>query len=118
MDKSTKFREDVGSRVKRLREHLDMRQEDIGLIIGMVGTGVSNIEQGIRGLDPEDALRLKRGTGVPLDWIYAGESARLPKDMFGPLTAAEAPPPAKLRKPRIEAPGAPTEPARRKKGGK
>lgn len=94
-NKSTQFREEVGARVRRLREALNLRQDDIGQLIGMVGTGISNIEKGIRGLDPEDAVRLKRQTGVTLDWIYAGESARLPKELFKPLTAAPTSPATK-----------------------
>lgn len=87
MDKSTKFREETGTRLKRLRDHLGLRQEDMGEMIGMVGTGISNIEKGIRGMDPEDAVRLKRATGVTLDWLYSGEGGALPQHLFKPLTA-------------------------------
>lgn len=88
MEKTTRFRQETGLRIRRLREHLALRQDDLGQIMGMVGTGVSNIEKGIRGLDPEDATRLKRATGVTLDWIYTGEAGSLPSHLFKPLTAA------------------------------
>jgi transcriptional regulator with XRE-family HTH domain len=90
MDKSTRFREETGLRLRRLREHLGLRQEDLGQIIGMVGTGISNIEKGIRGFDPEDAGRLKKATGVTLDWIYTGDAGSLPGNLFKPLTAQTA----------------------------
>lgn len=100
MEKSTTFREETGLRLKRLREHLGLRQEDLGQIIGMVATGISNIEKGIRGLDPEDALRLKRSTGVTLDWLYGGDAGSLPNNLLKPMTAkvADAVAPSRKRK--------------------
>lgn len=86
-EKSTKFRVEVGERLKRLRLTKSLGQEDVGEIIGMVTSGVSMIENGTRGLDPEDAVRLKKATGATLDWIYAGEAGSLPKDLYAPLTA-------------------------------
>lgn len=86
-EKSTNFRVEVGERLRRLRAVKDLGQEEVGEIIGMVTSGVSMIEKGTRGLDPEDAARLKRATGVSLDWIYTGDAGSLPKDLFKPLTA-------------------------------
>lgn len=91
-DKTTKFRQDVGARLRRLREHLKLRQEDLGEIIGMVGSGIANIEKGIRGLDPEDALRLKQSKGVTLDWLYGNDPSGLPNTLHKPLTAPKAVP--------------------------
>lgn len=76
-EKSTNFRIEVGERVKRIRLAKHLGQEDVGKIIGMVTSGVSMIEKGQRGLDPEDAVRLKRATGVSLDWIYDGDGKYL-----------------------------------------
>ena len=85
-EKSTNFRVEVGNRIKRIRAAKDLGQEDVGQIIGMVTSGVSMIEKGQRGLDPEDAVRLKRATGVSLDWIYAGDGGALSKDLLKDLT--------------------------------
>ena len=90
-EKKTKFRVEVGERLKRLRKVKDLDQVDIGQIIGMVPGGVSMIEQGQRGLDPQDAIRLKQAFGITLDWIYAGDSGALPRDLFKPLTAQAVP---------------------------
>lgn len=91
MEKTTKFRVETGARLRRLREHLELRQEDLGQIVHMVGTGVSMIEKGQRGLDPEDAVRLKLSTGVTLDWLYSGDAGGLPKDRFKPLMLKSVP---------------------------
>lgn len=99
-DKTTKFRVEVGERLKRLRETKGMVQGDVGEIIGMVAGGISMIEKGQRGLDPEDAVRLKKATGVSLDWLYAGEAGSLPKDLFKPLTAKPLQVPANSQAPK------------------
>jgi transcriptional regulator with XRE-family HTH domain len=90
-EKSTQFRAEVGLRLKRLREHLNVRQEDLGALIGMGHTGVSNIEKGLRGLDPVNAVRLKHSTGVTLDWLYAGEVGALPAHLAKLMTASSVP---------------------------
>jgi transcriptional regulator with XRE-family HTH domain len=88
-DKESDFRVAVGKRLRILREHLKMDQEEIGKIIGQAGSGVSMIEAGHRGLDPERATRLRQATGVTLDWLYANQGGALPKNLL-PLTLPRA----------------------------
>lgn len=92
-DKRTKFREDVGRRLKLLRETLSLTQASMGAVMGSAHNMVSMIEGGERGLDPEDAIRLKNAKGVTLDWLYANDPSALPNHLFKPLMTPRAVPP-------------------------
>lgn len=85
-DKVTKHRQEVGLRLRLLREHLNLGQQEFGESIGLTYTGVSMIESGHRGLNPEHACRLKRTHGVTLDWLYVGDVSALPHALHRALT--------------------------------
>lgn len=83
--KPTLYRKEVGARLKMAREALGMNQGEMGQILSINGNAVSMIEAGLRGLDPEKAIRLKKARGVSLDFLYSGDASNLNKELFRDL---------------------------------
>lgn len=96
-DKKTRYRAEVGSRLRLTREALEMDQGQIGIILAVGANAVSQYEKGVRLVDPEKMARLKHAKGVTLDWIYAGDPSGLSAALF---KAATTPKPVAHYEPR------------------
>ena len=93
--RDTDLMSEVGLRLARTRDALGWTQQQMADAINVGRTTVDNWEQGIRLADVVAILRLKRATGVPLEWIFAGDITKVPHeiairllgDQKGPLVA-------------------------------
>lgn len=80
--KWTRYKAEVGSRLRAVRETLELDQGQLAEILGFgSGNSVSMIEAGERGLDAERAAKLKRARGVTLDYLFADDPSALPKSL-------------------------------------
>lgn len=68
----------VGRRLRSTRLALAMTQTEICRELGTTRQAWSQWEKGDRLFDVRAAVRLKERHGITLDWIYAGDSSRLP----------------------------------------
>ena len=66
-------------RVKKLRETLDMTQEQFGEVLGISKSGVSAIESGNRNLTEKHMERLEEhpDTPVNMEWLETGKGPML-----------------------------------------
>lgn len=70
-------------RIKKLRETLDMTQEQMGEVLGISKSGVSAIESGNRNLTEKHMMRLEENPEVPVnvEWLETGKGPMLiPED--------------------------------------
>lgn len=72
---------EIGPRLKATREALGLSQEQAADETATTGTTWSKWETAERTPAVGSMLRLRAVFGVPLDWIYAGDPARLPHDL-------------------------------------
>lgn len=70
--------EDIGRRLKALRESLGMNQSAFAVLCGVSAPAINNYEQAIRRPELDVALVIRARTGATLDWIYEGERGGLP----------------------------------------
>ncbi len=75
----------VGARVRALRRHLGLTQQQVAEITGVVARKVSAWERGDQRPSFAASIDLKNHCGVTLDWLYAGDFSSLPPDMREPL---------------------------------
>ena len=68
----------VASRLKHARLALGLTQIQLTLVLGVSQSRWSQYETGLRRITIEIAVRLRNQFGIPLDWIYCGDSAMLP----------------------------------------
>lgn len=65
----------VRSRVKELREYLNLSQESFGSSIGLSKSGISNIESGLRNVTEKHILLIKGAFNVNEEWLRTGEGS-------------------------------------------
>lgn len=63
----------INERVRQLRKSLNLSQEEFGTSIGLTKSGVSNIENGIRGVSDRHVKLLINSFNVNYDWLVYGE---------------------------------------------
>ena len=74
-----RVQKEVGLRLKKLREILDLSQGKLARILGVSQSAVSKWEAGERDIPTAVLLKLKQQLGVNLDWLLSGEG-----EMFSP----------------------------------
>lgn len=73
--------EEIGGRLAATRSALGLTQEQAADIGSVTNKAWSMWEKGDRAPAVASMLRLRQRHGVSLDWIYAGDPARLPHDL-------------------------------------
>ena len=68
---------DEGNRIKELRKHLGLTQEKFALQIGLKRNSLSQIENGINALSPQNVLLICKEWHVSEEWLLYGTG-----DMF------------------------------------
>ena len=73
----------INKRFKDLRKALNKSQEDMGKILGLSKSGVSNIENGQRNVTEQHFIMLKNWheKSINIDWLRTGEG-----EMFNDLS--------------------------------
>lgn len=75
-------KEDVGARVRELRQARDLSQGKLAAALGIPATNVSAIERGVRGLSIQQLAKLAKALDVPPGEILNGHhpgASRLPR---------------------------------------
>ena len=67
----------IGDRIKTVREHFGMTQEDFGATIGRVGSHVSKLERGLTEPSDELILSICRILDVSYEWMKYGQGKML-----------------------------------------
>lgn len=80
----------IAFRLRTLRRMLGLTQGIIGEIAGVGRTAWGNYEKGVRRIELDAALALRRRFGVTLDWIYEGDWPSLSGKLIDELRKAEA----------------------------
>lgn len=75
----------IGARLAAVRALLGLTQDQAAEIAGITKSAWSMWEVGDRTPAPASMLKFKERYGIPLDWIYAGDPARLPHDLASKL---------------------------------
>lgn len=70
--------QDVGRRLKQIREILGLSQMEFGLSAGLGQTRYHNYESGDRLLTLKAAFLLCEKYSLTLDWLYMGDPSGLP----------------------------------------
>lgn len=63
----------MNNRIKKLREKLNLSQEEFGNAIGLTRSGVSNIENGLRSVSERHIKLLHSAFRVNENWLRTGE---------------------------------------------
>lgn len=75
---------DINGRIRQLRKHLDLTQQEFADKIGLKQNSVALIEAGKRNPSVRTTLAICRAFGVSDDWLMLGKG-----DIFEPLPRAE-----------------------------
>lgn len=85
--------DDIAERLRLAREALGISQAEMGRRAGVTYQAWNNWERGAKRISVDQAGRLRRATGISLDWIYWGDMRGLPHELAvkiqGQLTAGE-----------------------------
>jgi transcriptional regulator with XRE-family HTH domain len=73
--------DEIGRRLRATRETLGLTQEEAAAIGVISDKAWSMWEQGERTPAVGSMLRIRDRFGISLDWIYAGDPARLPHEL-------------------------------------
>jgi len=71
----------IGDRLRRAREALEMSQADLCRAIGVKANRWSQYESGERQITLPIAMKLADEFGITLDWIYRSDAAGLPLEL-------------------------------------
>jgi len=82
-------------KIKQLREYYGLNQEQLGKIIGVSYSTISNYEQGVRQPDQEKLIKLADYFGVTIDYLLRDTSNTITIDTGEP--GAENSPAGKIR---------------------
>lgn len=63
----------MNSRIKELRQHLDLSQEDFGARLGVTKTAISRLESGNRNITEQMLRAICREFGVAYQWLTEGK---------------------------------------------
>lgn len=80
--------EAIASRLVRTRRALGFSQTMFCTEIGVEKNVYNPFEKGHRRITVDVALKIHERFGISLDWIYCGEAARLPVELYHKLIAA------------------------------
>ncbi|WP_446097996.1 helix-turn-helix domain-containing protein [Candidatus Liberibacter asiaticus] len=69
----------IGERLKAIREEKGMTQSEFGKLVGTTHANISRYESGVQKPEIKTALKIKRALNKPLDWLYFGDEAIIPK---------------------------------------
>lgn len=78
----------IGDRLAATRKALGLSQEAAADIGGISAKAWSEWERGTRTPAVSSMLRLRARYGISLDWIYAGDPARLPHEIASQVLLA------------------------------
>ena len=70
--KVTVSKEELGSRIRALRQSHGISQSKVATLLGVDQSHVSHVERGVRGLTIQQVVKLSRALGVPADEILNG----------------------------------------------
>ncbi|MFS8180865.1 helix-turn-helix domain-containing protein [Pseudovibrio denitrificans] len=73
--------EAIAERVKWLREHLGLQQNEFATSIGMTRTQVNNWERATGRLSLNGAMQINNVYGTSLDFLFLGRADTLPQNM-------------------------------------
>ncbi len=74
--------EAVARRLLALRLASGLTQGVFARKCGATSSGWANYESALRRPLPDAAVEIRRGTGVPLDWIYLGDLRGMPNEII------------------------------------
>lgn len=69
--------EEIGKRIKSLREQGNLTQQELGNIVSLHGSNVGRIEKGNVYPTADVIMKLSKHFKVSCDWIITGESANM-----------------------------------------
>lgn len=69
--------EEIGTRIKSLREHGKLTQQELGNIVSLHGSNIGRIEKGKVYPTADVIMKLSKHFKVSCDWIIFGESANM-----------------------------------------
>lgn len=78
----------VGERVRRRRNELGLKQDELAQKAGISKSFLSDLENGKRSLGAETLLDLSRAMGLSLDYLMTGEGEKIQKEAQIPLSLA------------------------------
>jgi transcriptional regulator with XRE-family HTH domain len=81
----------IAERLQALRAAMGYGQNQRGfaLFVGVTITSWNNYERAFRRIDIDNAIKVAKATGAPLDWIYRGVRTALPHDLALRLAEVE-----------------------------
>ena len=85
----TDFERAVATRLRVIREELQMLPREVGLLLGISRDRWNNWEMGNNLPNEKYMVKLCRATGVTLDYVYMGKLAGVPIDRAIRLAARE-----------------------------
>lgn len=79
---------EIGRRLRLLRDAEGKTQAQMAKLAGLTTASAwNNYERGIRRIEMDSALELRRQLNIPLEYIYQGEMGRLPGDTLEKIHA-------------------------------
>jgi hypothetical protein len=72
----------LADRLRISREALGYTPTTFARLINSPSSFIHNCESGQRKIGIDKALKLKRATGLTLEWLYDGDTSRLPRDVW------------------------------------
>src|SRR5512134_2282132 len=75
------LKREVGERLSIARDVLGMQQKEVARRAGMHPNHYGMVENGVRPLHIEDAIKLREVFKVTLDWLFCGDTSGLKHDM-------------------------------------
>lgn len=65
----------MNTRIKELRQHLDLSQEEFGARLGVTNAAISRLESGARSVTEQMLLSICRVFGASYAWLTTGEGS-------------------------------------------
>lgn len=75
----------MNNRIKEIRKSLDLSQEEFGIRLGITGGGVSNLENGRRGITEQMIKSICREFNVEYEWLTEGTGEMFHESTDGDL---------------------------------
>ena len=66
------LKQEIGARIKMLRENSNLSQRRFALMIGMNRTYLSGVENGLRNISITNLQKIANGLGVSLEDLFRG----------------------------------------------
>lgn len=81
MDEQIFNRTECGKRIKALRQHNNLSQEEFALLVHISQSNLSKIEKGVSSPSLDVLFHMRRNFGVSIDYILYGRTA-VPEEIF------------------------------------